>query len=106
MLVTGALHFVNPRFYDELIPSWLPGSGRFWIYSSGLAELVAGVLVLNRTTSKLGAYATVAVLIAVYPANIWDAITHPPTDARGIGSLIRLPVQLPLIWWAYTHTRD
>lgn len=105
MLGAGVLHFVNPRFYDVLIPAWMPGTPRFWTYSSGVAELAAGLLTANRATSRIGAFATLAVLIAVYPANIWDAISHPPTDARGVGSLVRLPFQIPMILWAIKHTK-
>jgi uncharacterized membrane protein len=105
LLGAGAMHFVNPRFFDELIPSWLPGSDRFWTSVSGMGELAAGMLVLNRSTSKVGAWAAVVVLIVVFPANIWDAVEHPPTDARGIGSLLRLPMQVPMVLWAHSHTK-
>lgn len=105
MLGTGTLHFVIPKFYEPLIPPVLPGSDRFWIYGSGVAELAAGALVANRRTERLGAWASFAVIVGVYPANIYDTIQNPPTDARGIGSLIRLPLQIPLIWWALRHTR-
>lgn len=105
MLGTGALHFVNPRFYDPLIPDQLPGSARAWVYGSGIAELAAGVLVARRRTERLGAWVTLAVFVGVYPGNIHDAIQHPPNDARGIASLIRLPLQFPLFWWAWRHTR-
>jgi len=105
MLGTGTLHFVIPKFYEPLIPPVLPGSERFWIYSSGIAELASGVLVANRRTERIGAWASFAVFVGVYPGNIYDTIQNPPTDARGIGSLIRLPLQIPLFLWALRHTR-
>lgn len=105
MLGTGTLHFVTPKFYDQLIPELLPGSARAWVYGSGVAELAAGALIANRRTEKLGAWATFAVFVGVYPGNIHDAIQHPPTDARGVASILRLPLQIPLFLWALRHTR-
>lgn len=105
MLGAGTLHFVNPEFYDPLVPEALPGSVRAWVYASGIAELAAGALVVNPRTEKLGAWASLAVFVGVYPGNIHDAIQHPPVDARGIASLIRLPLQFPLFFWALRHAR-
>lgn len=103
MLGAGTMHFVAPSFFDELVPSWMPGSARTWTHASGVAELAAGGLVLHPRTTRLGGWVTLAVLLGVYPANIWDSVDHPPTDARGVASLVRLPLQLPLLWWAYRH---
>lgn len=102
MLGTGTLHFVVPRFYEPLIPDALPGSARAWVHGSGVAELAAGALVANRRTERLGAWACFA---GVYPGNIHDTVQHPPTDARGIVSLLRLPLQIPLFLWALRHAR-
>ena len=105
MLGAATMHFVSPRFFDELVPEAVPGSVRTWVYVSGVAELVCGGLLVSRRTSRVGAWLTFAVLVGVYPGNIHDAIEHPPTDARGIASLVRLPLQFPLFWWAWSHTR-
>lgn len=105
MLGTGALHFAAPRPYEALIPTQLPGSARAWVYGSGVAELAAGALVANRKTERLGAWVTFAVFVGVYPGNIYDSIQHPPTNARGILSALRLPMQIPMFLWALRHTR-
>lgn len=96
----GIMHFVQPRFFDDLIPDVVPGTPRWWTYGSGAAELVAASLLLDRRTARVGAWATFAVLLGVYPANIADTVAHPPTDARGVASLVRLPLQIPLLVWA------
>ena len=101
----GTMHFVSPRFFDELVPSWVPGAPRFWTDVSGAAEIAVGALVANRRTERVGGWAALALFVAVYPANIQDAISHPPTDGRGVTSLIRLPLQLPLFAWALHHAR-
>lgn len=105
MLGAGTMHFVSPRFFDELVPGSLPGSERAWVHASGVAELAAGALLANRRTSRVGAWATFAVLVGVYPGNIYDSVQHPPTDGRGVVSLLRLPLQFPLFLWALSHTR-
>ena len=105
MLGAGTMHFVSPEFFDELVPESLPGATRTWVHASGVAELACGALLVSRRTSRIGAWLTLGVLIGVYPGNIHDAIQHPPTDGRGIASLIRLPLQFPLFWWAWAHTR-
>lgn len=97
----GVLHFVQPRFFDDLVPDALPGSSRWWTYASGVAELVAAGLLVDRRTARTGAWAAFVVLLGVYPANIADVVEHPPTDARGLASLIRLPLQIPLLVWAW-----
>src|SRR3954454_25397363 len=41
----GATHFVNPGFYDPIVPRALPGPARFWTYASGAAELAVAATV-------------------------------------------------------------
>ncbi len=101
----GTMHFVSPAFFDELVPAWVPGDPRTWTNVSGAAEIAVGALVANRRTEQVGGWAALALFVAVYPANIHDALTNPPTDARGVASLVRLPLQLPLFAWALHHAR-
>lgn len=101
----GTMHFVSPQFFDDLVPSWVPGEPRLWTNVSGVAEIAVGALVANRRTERIGGWAALALFVAVYPANIDDAISNPPTDVRGVVSLVRLPLQLPLFAWALHHAR-
>ena len=98
LLGAGALHFLKPASYDDLIPSWLPGSARAWVYGSGVAELGCGLLLLPPRTRRLGATATALLLLAVFPGNIEMAV-HPGDTPRWI-ALARLPLQIPLVLWA------
>ena len=101
----GTMHFVSPEFFDDLVPGWVPGAPRAWTNVSGVAEIVVGGLVANRRTERIGGWAALALFLAVYPANIHDTLTNPPTDARGVASLIRLPLQLPLFAWSLHNAR-
>ena len=101
MFLAGITHFANPVFFDDIVPPWLPPSERFWTYISGLAEIAIGVAVLMPKYRKIGALASVALFIAVYPANIfmvWD--WRDRTAAEQMVSWVRLPFQFVFIWIA------
>ncbi len=65
--LAGVMHFVNPSFFDEIVPPWLWPSERFWTYISGFAELVIGPLILVPRTRRIGSLAAIVLLIVVSP---------------------------------------
>ena len=98
----GLMHFVNPQFFDDIVPPWLPPSERFWTYASGVAELIVGPLLIVRSTRRIGAVAAIALFVAVYPANLymtWDWRDRPFSEQ--IVSYGRLPLQFVMIWLAW-----
>jgi uncharacterized membrane protein len=98
----GVMHFVNPTFFDDIVPPWLPPSERFWTYASGLAELVVGTLILWPRTRRVGALAAIGLFIAVYPANlymVWDWRDRPASEQ--VIAWARLPFQFLFIWVAW-----
>ena len=101
----GTMHFVNPSFFDAIVPSWMPGSARTTTYASGVVELAAAALVANPGTRRAGGWFAAATFVGVFPANVWAAVDggmkglDPPLDSALVAWL-RLPLQLPLIWWA------
>lgn len=98
----GATHFVVPRLYDAIVPSALPGSARSWTIASGLAELGCAAAVASPRTRRLGATAAFVLFIAVFPANVKMAIDWQDEPApRRVASLARLPLQVPLLVWAW-----
>jgi uncharacterized membrane protein len=103
----GTLHFVAPKQFDGIIPAELPGSARFYTYSSGVAELVIGTLLLPLQTRRLAALAAAALFLAVFPGNVnmvrlwWDK----PWPMRII-ALARLPLQIPMITTALKIARN
>jgi len=98
LTTTGVLHFLIPRPYDALIPGWLPGSARAWVYGSGAAELACAAMLVAPRTRRLGGTATALLLLAVFPGNIEMAV-HPGDTPRWL-ALARLPLQVPLVLWA------
>jgi uncharacterized membrane protein len=87
------------------MPPYLPAPLAL-VYLSGLAEIGLGLGLLFRRTQQWAAWGTVALLIAVFPANVYmaqanDSLFHLPTWV--VWS--RLPLQLVLIGWAWRHTK-
>jgi uncharacterized membrane protein len=107
LLGVGTLHFVVPKPFDDIVPAELPGSGRFYTYASGVAELAVGGLLLSARTRKLGALSAAALFLAVFPANVnmcrlWK---DKPLFMR-IGAFARLPLQIPMITTALKIYRN
>ena len=102
----GVNHFLAQEFYARMMPPYLPWH-LFLVYLSGLAEIALGGLLLVPRLKRLAAWGLIALLIAVFPANIHMAV-HPDLFPE-IGAAMlwaRLPVQAFLIAWAYAYTRD
>ena len=108
----GVSHFTQNAFFVEIVPSFLPAP-RALVFISGVAEIALGVAVLVPATRRLAAWGIVALLIAVYPANINMALTNQQLQhAPGwmgqptlLGLWMRLPVQFLLMTWAWWYTR-
>lgn len=101
MIVAGILHFVIPKFYLKIIPKYLPKPYELVILS-GIAEMICGLFLLFPVTQSFAAYATIALLIAVFPANIEMARIYYVKKRKGFWlTILRLPLQVLLIWWAF-----
>ncbi|AKK10562.1 DoxX family protein [Corynebacterium uterequi] len=101
--IAGTLHFVKPEIFDQIVPPQLPGKQRDYTLASGAAELaVAGMLAAPKTR-RAGGLASVALLLAVWPANFYMAYLWRdrkwPWQVVSIG---RLPYQIPLIKRAWS----
>ena len=104
-IAAGCLHFRNPHFYERMMPPYLP-----WPYAlvliSGVCEIILGLALLVPRLTRFAAFGLIALLLAVFPANLQMAL-HPelfPEFTR-TALLIRLPLQLVLILWASWYTR-
>ena len=106
-IFAGIMHFRIPDAYMPMMPPYLPAH-LLLIYLSGVAELVCGVGVLIPRTRALAAWATILLLIAIFPANVHIAMHNVPlfgaTQGAGILNWVRLPLQGVLIAWAWWYT--
>lgn len=103
----GAMHFIWPAAYVQMMPPYLPWH-RELVYLSGIAEFVLGAGVLMPQTRRYAAWGIVALLIAVFPANVHIALNNVPVfgaaEGAGIWNWVRLPFQGVLIAWAWWYT--
>lgn len=104
-VLAGLNHFRDPAFYLAIMPPYLPWHAAL-VWLSGVAEIVLGVAVLVPRVRSLAGWGLVALLIAVFPANLHMAL-HPELypDVPTIGLYVRLPIQALLILWAWWCTR-
>lgn len=104
-VAAGVNHFANPDFYVRIMPPDLPWHAEL-VFWSGVAEVVLGLLALPARTAPLAGWGLVALLVAVFPANVHMAV-HPERFPRFPAWLLlaRLPLQGVFIWWAYRWTR-
>jgi uncharacterized membrane protein len=110
-VVAGVLHFLVPRIYVQIVPPVFPAPLAL-VYLSGLAEIAVGVGLLNSRTRQLAAWATVALLVAIFPANVYMATSGVVVEGLPGGgdpsALVRwgrLPLQGLLILVALWYTR-
>jgi len=104
MVGAGTMHFVRPDFYMKIMPPYLPFHLEL-VYLSGVFEAALGLLLLIPRFSRLAAWGIIALLVAVFPANIYVFQHQELLPASPLLHLLRLPLQLVFIVWAYWHTR-
>lgn len=108
IIIVGITHFVKPLPYARLVPPQLPNPIDL-VYISGFFEILGGIGLLIPYISVAAAWGLIALFIAVFPANINQAINAIPVE--GIPHIpilywVRLPFQAVLIAWAWWYTKD
>ncbi len=109
-LGAGAMHFVATETYARIVPGYLPAH-RGLVLVSGVAEMAGGLGLLVPQTragwpGRAAAWGLVGLLIAVFPANVTMITENGRFPSVPLwAAWARLPLQLPLIWWAWRYTR-
>jgi uncharacterized membrane protein len=102
----GVNHFMMPRAYEAIVPPSLRGHARRVVQVSGVAEIAGGVGVLLPWTRRPSGLGLVALLVAVFPANV-----HMAREPERFGRFprwalyARLPLQPLMMVWAWRATR-
>jgi uncharacterized membrane protein len=101
----GMMHFVATAAYMKIVPPLLPDP-RLLVHVSGAFEVLGGIGLLVPATQRVAAWGLVALLIAIVPANVYMAMDYAAWPRIPEWVLwARVPVQVPLIWWAWLYTR-
>ncbi|WP_435117722.1 DoxX family protein [Halolamina sp. C58] len=111
-VVAGVSHFLAPRAFERVVPPQFPRPGAL-VSLSGVAEIVLGTGVLFERTRRPSAWGIVALLIAVFPANVYtvtddvapELVPDQFDDAARLAAWLRLPMQAVLVGWAWLYTR-
>jgi len=113
-VVAGVLHFVAPETYERIVPPQFPRP-RTLVALSGAAEIALGVGVVFERTRRPAAWGLVALLVAVFPANVYMAtgddfdpaeLPAQLRDHREAALWARLPLQAVLVAWAWWYTGE
>jgi uncharacterized membrane protein len=104
MVTAGVLHFARPEPYERIVPGWLPAP-RALVLVSGFFEIAGGLGLLYPPTRRLAAWGLVALLVAVFPANVNMAVHRIGFDGPAWVLWARLPLQAVLVAWAGWFTR-
>lgn len=107
-VLAGALHFVRPRWYEAIMPPYLPHH-RELVYASGAAEIAGGLGLMVPRTRRPASWWLVATLVAVFPANVHMAMhpdQFPQVPGGRVALLIRLPFQGIFIAWVRVAARS
>ena len=103
-ILAGVNHFYQPKFYMRIMPPYIPWH-KFMVYLSGAIEILLGILLMIPACSSLAAWGIIALLIAVFPANVYHLTSSKPGGKFPMWALyLRLPLQGALMLWAYWYT--
>jgi len=99
----GVLHFARAEFFIAIMPPYLPWH-RELVYISGFFEIIGGLGILVPSLRRAAGWGLIALMIAVYPANIYMAMNPDQfPDLSTTALYLRLPMQfvmIAIVWWA------
>ena len=106
-LTSGTLHFLKTAAFLKIMPPYVSWPVAM-IYVSGAAEIAGGIGLQIPKLRRSAAWGLVALLIAVFPANIYMALANIQVTTTPVPSELlwaRLPLQVVLIWWLLWCTK-
>jgi uncharacterized membrane protein len=102
----GVNHFLMPRTYEAIVPPSMKDRAQSLVVVSGVAEVAGGVGVLLPWTRRLAGLGLIALLAAVFPANLHMARAPERFSKIPRWALYaRLPLQPLMMWWAWRATK-
>ena len=105
-IAAGVNHFLMPRAYQRIVPPSVRREAPRLVAISGVAEVAGGLGVLLAPTRRAAGLGLIALLAAVFPANLYMA-REPERFARmpRWALYARLPLQPLMMGWAWKASR-
>jgi uncharacterized membrane protein len=105
-IAAGVVHFIRPAMYEQIVPPQF-GHAPELVAISGIAEILGGLGLIIPRTRRAAGVGLIALLIAVWPANIYMAIEADrfAAAAPAWGLWVRVPLQVAMIWWVERISR-
>lgn len=104
-MLAGINHFWHTEKYLRIMPPYLPWHEEL-VAISGICEIILGVALLFPSIRRIAAWGIIALLIAVFPANVQMLINYWKDDHPWLWfAIVRVPLQPILIWWVYQFTK-
>ena len=97
----GVSHFRIPKFFLSIMPKWVPEPKKVNLLI-GVIEILLGIGLVFTSTRSYAAWGIIVLLIVVFPANMYHFQKSVQKKKGILLTAIRLPLQLALIYWAYT----
>lgn len=102
----GVLHFTHDHLFVLLMPPYLPWHLEL-VWLSGVFEILGGVGLLVPRARRFASWGLLALLVAVFPANVHMAMAGVELPLDGLpqsdtGRWVRLPFQLVIaaqVWF-------
>lgn len=103
MILAGISHFRTPGFFLKITPPWVPAPEKVNLLVGGI-EILLGICLFIPAVRMYAAWGCIALFIAVFPANVYHFQKSLKKGRHVWMTLIRLPLQALLIYWAYVFT--
>ena len=103
-VLAGINHFRNPRMYEKIIPDYLPNKKLINVLS-GLIEILLGIFLCIPVLSTFAAWGIIVMLLLFYMTHFY--MIQNKNASFGLPNwvlLLRLLLQIGLIFWAYQYT--
>lgn len=106
MTFAGLMHFLKPRWYERIMPPYLPAH-RELVYASGAAEIAGALGTMHPRTRRPAGLFLIATLLAVFPANVHMAVNAKDfKDVPQPALWARLPIQALFVYWVWRATQS
>ena len=103
LVIAGANHFRKPKWYEQIMPPYIPQHSTI-VMLSGLAEMILGFMLLNPNSQKMAAWGLIVMFLLYLPIHLYMLQNDKASLKLPRWVLIaRIPLQFGLMYWAYLY---